>query len=54
MEIETKQRIKYLLEHGGLWEQARDDNARTHRIILTGLAVMVVLQAITLAQLLLR
>lgn len=54
MEIETKQRIKYLLEHGGLWEQARDDNARTHRIILGGLVVMVALQAITLAELLLR
>lgn len=42
--VETKQRIKYLIEHGGLWEQARDDNIRTHRVILLGIALVIVLQ----------
>lgn len=42
--IETKQRIRYLIEHGGLWEQARDDNARTHRIIMWALSFSISLQ----------
>lgn len=46
MEIETRQRIKYLIEHGGLWEQARDDNTRMHRIILAGLVLSIGLQVV--------
>jgi hypothetical protein len=46
MEIETKQRIKYLIEHGGLWEQAEDRNTRTHRRMLAALAVIVVLETL--------
>jgi hypothetical protein len=46
MEIETKQRIKYLIEHGGLWEQAEDRNTRTHRWILAALGLVVALETL--------
>lgn len=42
--IEIRQRIKYLIEHGGLWEKATDKNERTHRVILIGLAISIALQ----------
>ncbi len=47
--IETRQRIRYLIEHGGLWEQSVDQNERTHRWVLGMLAVIIVLQLILIA-----
>ena len=34
MSEDVKQRIQYLIEHGGLWEQARDKSERMHRVTL--------------------
>ncbi|CAB4161213.1 hypothetical protein UFOVP728_35 [uncultured Caudovirales phage] len=45
--IETRQRIKYLVEHGGLWEQAEK---RRDKAILGLLAVVLLLQVVTLLQ----
>lgn len=42
MEIETRQRIKYLLEHGGLWEP--QTNQQVHVWLLAGVALMVILE----------
>jgi len=42
--IETRQRIKYLIEHGGLWENAVDRNERTHRWLFVALALSVSMQ----------
>jgi hypothetical protein len=47
-----RQRLHYLIEHGGLWEQAQDRTARTHRLILVGIALVVTLQLAELAVLL--
>ena len=41
--VETQQRIKYLIEHGGLWEQATDRNERTHHILMVGVAINILL-----------
>ena len=47
---ELKQRIKYLIEHGGVWETARDKNDRWHRIIISAVSISVILQLIVLTE----
>lgn len=42
--IEVRQRIAYLIEHGGLWEQAQDQNNRMHTAIVLLLAVDIALE----------
>lgn len=46
--IETRQRIKYLLEHGGVWEQARDKNERWHKVIVGAVSLTFALELFTL------
>ena len=47
-----RQRNTFLVEHGGLWEQARESNATFHRLILAGVALAIVLQIVEIAILL--
>ena len=46
MEIETKQRIKYLLEHGGLWEP--QTNQQVQVWLLAGGAILIALELLEL------